>query len=230
MNDKAFYAGFWKRFAALLIDGLVLSPVSTVVSVLSMRRIIGLISIFSASSGVPANYSSLITSLISSTVVGGIFMLVVTWFYYSIMESSSKRATVGKMALGIIVTDLDGDQITFARATGRFFAKEINSIILDIGYLLAAFTDRKQGLHDLIAKTLVLNKAMENEYRQSFSPIQRQADVPQTAALPDYPSITDGAANEVVCPRCRMINNSDAIFCACCGDELKQNSARDRKL
>ena len=72
------------------------------------------------------------------------------------MDSSSIQGTVGKMAIGIIVTDMDGQRITFARATGRHFAKIISGIILGIGYIMAGFTVRKQGLHDIIAKTLVL--------------------------------------------------------------------------
>jgi uncharacterized RDD family membrane protein YckC len=74
------------------------------------------------------------------------------------MESSSKRATLGKMALGIIVTDLEGKRISFGRATGRFFSKILSGIIIYIGFIMVAFTDKKQGLHDMIAGTLVIAK------------------------------------------------------------------------
>ena len=77
------------------------------------------------------------------------------------MESSVKRATLGKMALGIAVTDVDGRRITFMRATGRHFAKMISGLILLIGYLMAAWTKKKQGLHDILAGTLVVNKPKE---------------------------------------------------------------------
>ena len=59
------------------------------------------------------------------------------------------------MAMDIIVTDLHGNRVSFGRATGRYFAKIISSIILFIGYLMIAFTEKKQGLHDIIAETLV---------------------------------------------------------------------------
>lgn len=72
------------------------------------------------------------------------------------MESSAKQATLGKMALGIVVTDLEGARIGFGRATGRYFAKILSGLILGIGFLMAAFTERKQGLHDIIAGTLVV--------------------------------------------------------------------------
>lgn len=84
--------------------------------------------------------------------------LFIAWPYYAIMESSKKQATVGKIVLGIIVTDLNGNKISFVRATGRFFAQYISTIILFIGYIMIAFTECKQGLHDIIAGTLVWKK------------------------------------------------------------------------
>jgi uncharacterized RDD family membrane protein YckC len=75
-----------------------------------------------------------------------------------LMESSAKQATVGKMALGLVVTDLNGNRITFARATGRYFGKALSSLILHIGYLMAGFTPKKQALHDIIAECLVVKQ------------------------------------------------------------------------
>jgi uncharacterized RDD family membrane protein YckC len=74
------------------------------------------------------------------------------------MESSSSQATIGKMLMGIKVTDMDGKRITFGRASGRFFGKVLSKLILYIGFIMAAFTEKKQGLHDILAETLVLNK------------------------------------------------------------------------
>jgi uncharacterized RDD family membrane protein YckC len=71
------------------------------------------------------------------------------------MESSSYQGTLGKMIFGLKVTDLYGNRISFERATGRNFAKILSAMILGIGYLMVAFTERKQGLHDLLAGTLV---------------------------------------------------------------------------
>lgn len=73
-------------------------------------------------------------------------------------ESSPKQATLGKQALGIYVTDLDGNQITFLKATLRYFAKILSTLILFIGYIMVAFTEKRQGLHDMIAGTLVLKR------------------------------------------------------------------------
>lgn len=86
-----------------------------------------------------------------------LLLVAAQWLYFALMESSEKQATLGKMAMGIIVTDLDGNRISFGRATGRFFSKIISCAILFIGYLMAAFTERKQALHDIMAGTLVLD-------------------------------------------------------------------------
>jgi uncharacterized RDD family membrane protein YckC len=83
---------------------------------------------------------------------------VLNWLYFSLLESSSWQATLGKKALGLEVTDLAGRRISFGRATGRFFAKYISAIILMIGFLMAAFTEKKQALHDILAGTLVIRK------------------------------------------------------------------------
>ena len=122
------YAGFWKRVLASIIDWLVM-----VVPMLIVTAIIGEQS-----------------SNILSVVVG--------WLYYALMESSKHQGTLGKLALGIKVTDMDGQPISFGRASGRHFAKIISSIILGIGFLMVAFTEKKQGLHDIMASCLVVNR------------------------------------------------------------------------
>ena len=82
--------------------------------------------------------------------------IVIRWLYFALMESSGGQATLGKMAVGIVVTDTDGKRITFAKATGRFFGKFLSAAILLVGFIMAGFTDRKQALHDYLAGTLVV--------------------------------------------------------------------------
>ncbi len=96
------------------------------------------------------------TGVVAAFTTGGLVFVVVGWLYYAFMESSAKQATLGKLAMGIRVTDMNNKQVDFGRATGRFFSKFISMITLCIGFIMAAFTDRKQALHDQIAKTLVL--------------------------------------------------------------------------
>ena len=81
------------------------------------------------------------------------------WLYFAYLESGEKQATWGKQMLGLYVTDLSGNRMTFARASGRFFAKIVSGLIpLGIGYIMAGFTERKQALHDMIASCLVLRR------------------------------------------------------------------------
>ena len=87
----------------------------------------------------------------------GLAVLVIfgSWLYEAFMLSSQYQATLGKMIFGMKVTDLYGNRISFARATGRHFAKWLSGMILGIGYIMVGFTERKQGLHDMLAGTLV---------------------------------------------------------------------------
>ena len=78
------------------------------------------------------------------------------WLYEAFMTSSEWQATVGKRVMFIVVTDLNGNRMSFARATGRHFAKYISVFLLGIGFVIAAFTAKKQALHDMIAETLVM--------------------------------------------------------------------------
>lgn len=89
--------------------------------------------------------------------------LAVAWLYRALMESSSQQATLGKMAIGIKVTDIDGRRIGFWRATGRHFAQFLSSITLGIGFIMAGFTKRRQALHDKLAGTLVVRKSASPE-------------------------------------------------------------------
>jgi uncharacterized RDD family membrane protein YckC len=91
-------------------------------------------------------------------ILGIIADIVGVWLYFALQESSAHQATVGKRAMGIYVTDLYGRRISFGQATGRYFSKILSGLILDIGYIMVAFTEKKQGLHDMIAGTLVRRK------------------------------------------------------------------------
>ena len=138
------YAGFWRRFFAQLVDGIVLViPFRILDSV--MERILA------------ENEFNLVRSLmvIAAWIVA---YIVVPWLYVALQLSSVHQATLGKRALGIVVTDLKGGRISFGRATGRYFADYISTITLMIGYLIQPFTAKRQALHDIIAKTLVVRR------------------------------------------------------------------------
>ncbi len=152
------YAGFWLRVLAYLIDSIVMGVVFGIF-VLIIIGIVGIGYFQQIFSGINPEDST-IPAFITLGFLGLMAVtLLVSWLYYAWMESSERQATLGKMALGLIVTDLDDRRVTFGRATGRFFSKMITGLIpLGIGYAMAGFTEKKQALHDMIASTLVLRK------------------------------------------------------------------------
>jgi uncharacterized RDD family membrane protein YckC len=83
---------------------------------------------------------------------------VLRWLYFALMESSQYQATIGKLALGIIVTNMQGQRIGFGQATGRYFGKFISAMMLMIGFMMAGWTEKKQALHDMLAGCLVIRK------------------------------------------------------------------------
>ena len=89
-------------------------------------------------------------------VLGAVLAVFAGWLYFALMESSASQATIGKTACGLRVTDESGRRISFGRATGRYFAKIVSALIFLIGFMMVGWTRRKQGLHDLIAGTLVV--------------------------------------------------------------------------
>jgi uncharacterized RDD family membrane protein YckC len=141
------YAGFWRRVAAALIDGILVGVVSWIVTL-----------IFSGISD-------------GAEVTAQILVLIAAYGYYAGMESSSYQATVGKIALGIQVTDLNGNRISFGRALGRNLAEILSALILGIGYIMVAFTAKKQGLHDMIAGTLVVKKGSATATASADTPM-----------------------------------------------------------
>jgi uncharacterized RDD family membrane protein YckC len=84
--------------------------------------------------------------------------LLLDWLYFAGFECSSAQATPGKMALSLVVTNLDRERISFGRATARYFSKILSTLTLCIGYMMIGFTAKKQGLHDMIAGTLVFQR------------------------------------------------------------------------
>jgi len=142
------FAGFWKRAAAWLID--------QIIGLLGMLPIVFILGrLLIPTTGDVRYNEAQWNGLIGA--VGIIF----TWIYYALMESSSYQGTVGKMVLGIKVTDMNGNRIGFGKATGRHFGKIISGIILFAGFFMVASTKKRQGLHDIMAGCLVVNRVPE---------------------------------------------------------------------
>lgn len=142
------YAGFWKRFGAFLIDGVV-SYLLVIIFIL----IWALFELLLIVIGVEQKVKEAILGILGVPVY-----LSLSWLYYALMESSGQKATIGKMALGIVVVDKDSRKISFLRATARYWSKIVSALILLIGFIIAGFTSNKQALHDLISGTYVVNK------------------------------------------------------------------------
>ena len=138
------YGGFWRRFVAYIIDAIVLYIIA--IPIFMVAGVGDMMSMDPAAQ----------PEIGAGFWIAYFLVIVANWLYFALLESSSKQATLGKMALGVVVTDLDGNRISFGKATGRFFGKILSSLILLIGYIMAAFTERKQALHDMLAGTLVL--------------------------------------------------------------------------
>lgn len=140
-EGTAAYAGFWIRFGSFLIDSILLGIVGGIVGF-----IIGI-----ATGGAGGD-----TALAQN--IAGFIGFVIGVAYYVVMESGPRQATLGKMALGLKVTDMEGGRISAGKAAGRYFSKILSAIILFIGFIMAGFTPKKQALHDIIAKTLVVKQ------------------------------------------------------------------------
>ena len=144
------YAGFLKRYAAAFIDGVILSVTAFLVT--SLMDFVPLI--FPQRSAPPSFPMSIV---------------IIGWLYFALFESSSFQATPGKMAVGIKVTDMNGNRISFERASGRHFSKIFSYLTSLIGYIMVAFTQKKQGMHDIVASCLVVNKSEPTRAKTSIT-------------------------------------------------------------
>jgi uncharacterized RDD family membrane protein YckC len=157
------YAGFWVRFVAIVIDGLILAIPQWIVLAIVFSLFGGFAQLARMSemgkTNDPRVVMALFAPLLFVFLVAGLLIMVVQWLYFAGMESSGRQATFGKAAMSLRVTGLEGLRLSFGHATGRFFSKLISGLIpLGIGYIMAGFTAKKQALHDMIAGTLVLRK------------------------------------------------------------------------
>ena len=153
------YAGFWLRFVAYLIDIVIIDIVLFGIVILGILAFGGMAFLRGMQNGMDTNDPAAVATVL--VIIGGTVLaaLAAAWVYYAWLESSRHQGTLGKMALGLTVTDMEARRVTFGRATGRFFAKLVTGLIpFAIGYIMAGFTEKKQALHDMIASCLVLKK------------------------------------------------------------------------
>lgn len=141
--------GFWKRLCAYLIDCFLLSTVYSIFY-LSLTGISTIPLVIDENTGTSVFFGM------------QMFIFVVIYIlnacYYVFLQSSKLQGTIGKRLLGIKVVDESGGRISIGSSLLRFIAYSILSPIFYIGFIMVAFTKKKQGLHDLIAKTYVVNR------------------------------------------------------------------------
>lgn len=155
------YASFGVRWLAHIIDYIIVYIVNLFVIIPLLGAVgFGIASTnnFDFSSMTEGDMIASLTALASALILGSAIAYVIRVIYGAALESSKHQATIGKLALGIKVTDTNGGRLTFVKALLRAIGKIISGIIIFIGYIMAGFTDKKQGLHDMIAGSVVVKK------------------------------------------------------------------------
>jgi uncharacterized RDD family membrane protein YckC len=146
LSDRNSYGGFWIRFAAYFVDfGILLIPML-------------LISFLVRSVTPVSDQMDQAATNFEITILSWL----VCWVYMAAFLSSPWQATVGKKCCGLKVVDYNGGRISFGRASGRYFAAFFSWVLLCIGFIMIAWTSRRQGLHDMMASTLVVKSMTPN--------------------------------------------------------------------
>jgi uncharacterized RDD family membrane protein YckC len=157
------YAGIFRRFIAMIIDGFITGIISNGIGyaagflwgIVAPGQITEMRAALANSD--PNNFDyKILTPYMDLVMIVTIMVILIIWLYFAGFESSGMQGTPGKLAMGIKVTDTDGDPIGFGMATGRYLGRIISGLLLDLGYVFAFFTSKKQTLHDLIAGTIVI--------------------------------------------------------------------------
>lgn len=137
------YGGFWIRFAAYFIDSIILQVITLIIQF---------------------GGGALLASVPESSplfFVGTAMIMLLPWLiamgYYTYFHGNPKhQATLGKKLLNLRVITAEGEDVSYLRAFGRYWAAILSGLILAIGYIIAAFDDEKRALHDHICNTRVI--------------------------------------------------------------------------
>jgi uncharacterized RDD family membrane protein YckC len=199
------YAGIGARFLAMLMDGVIIGiPIGIISAVLSAMMAARVVTRAAGKTYNPGMAATDVGTVFAGFGFIMIISILLSWAYFAMMESSAWQGTIGKKIMGIQVTDVNGGRISLGRATIRLAVKAFLSGWFLIGYIMAFFTQRKQGLHDMIAGTLVLTK-------QAFP-------APVAGYPPQYPPQQPAAGYG--CPHCGAALPPGARFCSNCGKNL----------
>lgn len=150
------YASFFKRTLAILIDGTIISLISIPVLMFTLKA-----------SGPGRDFSFIYVWI----------LIIITWLYYGLMESSNRQASLGKILMSIKVTDRQGNKLSFGQASKRFFARILSALPYGLGFLWALWGKDKQTFHDKIAQTYVVTQATDASYFKGHEPDPQQLAV-----------------------------------------------------
>jgi uncharacterized RDD family membrane protein YckC len=157
-SPRVDYAGFWLRLLALIIDNAILG-LGFVLVLIPLIFLTGLHKFLEDFHPGEEMNNVGIVMLVGIFLLAATISLILTWLYHALMESSDWQATLGKKVLGLVVTDMAGQRVSFGRSSGRHFGKMITNLIpAFLGYIMAAFTDKRQALHDMLSGCLVLRR------------------------------------------------------------------------
>jgi uncharacterized RDD family membrane protein YckC len=152
------YGGFWLRLVAAILDNIILTVPTVPLALLMFASMLPELAVIRGNPGL------LMASFLPRVLFFVVLIVAMKWLYWALMESSSWQATLGKKALGLYVTDLQGNRISFGKASGRFFAGRglshvpLGGLYYLVDCICAGVTEKKQAVHDMIAGCLVMRK------------------------------------------------------------------------
>ena len=138
LHGKIYYAGFWMRFWAYLLDLVVIGSINRLVIYPTFRFL-----------DISISESSMFAAISIATAI--------TYYLYFVLMTKKFNQTLGKMVFGLKVTTISGEKITWSTVIFREFIGRFISKVIIIGYIIVAFLPRKQGLHDVFADTSVIH-------------------------------------------------------------------------
>ncbi len=152
------FAGFWLRLVAAILDNIILIIPTAPLVILIFATMLPAIAL------ARGNPALLFATFFPRIIFFVILILALKWLYWALMESSGWQATLGKKALGLYVTDLDGNRVSFGRASGRYWSGRglsmvpLGTLYYFVDCICCGFTEKKQAVHDMIAGCLVMRK------------------------------------------------------------------------
>jgi uncharacterized RDD family membrane protein YckC len=171
------YAGFWRRAGARCIDVIVLQSMAVILVWLLAAG--GQYWLFA-----------------EHGIFFALFYALIVTLYYACLCSSQFQATVGHQVMGIMVSTLGGDRISFRCGVARALGNWLNMLIAGSGYLMALFTEKHQALHDKIADTVVIHNRGLPSYFRRLGPLSLAMILGCLSIIALVPHVYNGIAPE----------------------------------